>query len=169
MGHPSTQTHRNRLVGAALVLITVAAGLVLRAGLMPVPKFAVKYGGVALWSLMVFFGLGIVCPRVSTVRIALAAACISWGVEFLQLYQSPGLDAVRSTRFGHLVLGTTFNGPDLLAYLAGIGLGVALETEWLNRWASIGAPGGYRRGKEPGAGGIPKAGRMRNRENANGG
>jgi hypothetical protein len=134
-------------VYVGLVVITVAAGLVLRAGLMPIPKFVVKYGGVALWSLMVFFGLGIACPRGSTVRIALAAGCISWGVEFLQLYQSPGLDAVRSTHLGYLVLGTTFNGPDLLGYLAGIALGVALETAWLNWCAPIGIPGRRQSGK----------------------
>jgi hypothetical protein len=147
MGHAPTRTNRSLFVYVGLVVMTVAAGLVLRAGLMPAPRFAVKYGGVALWSLMVFFGLGIACPRVSTVRTALVAGCISWGVGFLQRYQSPDLDAVRSTRLGCLVLGTTFNGPDLLAYLAGIALGVALETALLNWCAPIGLPGGRQSGK----------------------
>jgi hypothetical protein len=33
---------------------------------------------------------------------------------------------IRHTRLGHLVLGSIFNPPDLLAYAAGVGLGALL-------------------------------------------
>jgi hypothetical protein len=48
-------------------------------------------------------------------------------VEFLQLYHAPCIDAIRATRPGRLVLGTTFNAPDLLAYPVGIALGAWAE------------------------------------------
>jgi hypothetical protein len=58
----------------------------------------------------------------------LLALAFAWGVEFSQLYHAPWIDAVRATLPGRLVLGTTFNWPDLLAYALGVGLG-ALE-DW---------------------------------------
>lgn len=77
---------------------------------------------------MVFFGSGFLFPRASTLTIALLALTFSWSVEFSQLYRAPWIDAIRSTLPGRLVLGTTFNWPDLPAYALGICL-VALG-EW---------------------------------------
>ena len=65
-------------------------------------------------------------------RIALIAVCFAWSVEFLQLYHAPWIDGIRSTRLGHLVLGTMFNSPDLLAYVIGIALGALAERVFLN-------------------------------------
>jgi hypothetical protein len=39
----------------------------------------------------------------------------------------PWLDAVRATRLGHLVLGSDFDGRDLLAYAIGVLGAVGLE------------------------------------------
>ena len=86
-----------------------------------------KYGGDALWALMVFVGFGFLLPRASTLVVALLALTFSWGVEFSQLYHAPWIDAVRATLPGKLVLGNTFNWPDLLAYALGIALGVLVE------------------------------------------
>ena len=82
---------------------------------------------------MVFLCFGIVFPRSSTVRIALAAVCFAWCVEFLQLYHAPWIDGIRSTRLGRLVLGSMFNSPDLLAYVVGVGLGVLGECVFLKK------------------------------------
>jgi len=43
----------------------------------------------------------------------------SVGVEFLQLYHAPWLDGIRRNHFGHLLLGSTFNPMDLVAYSVG--------------------------------------------------
>ena len=54
-------------------------------------------------------------------------------IEFLQLYQAPWIHSIRAMRLGHLILGSTFNWPDLLAYLAGIALGAFAERACLKK------------------------------------
>jgi Protein of unknown function (DUF2809) len=112
---------------AVMVIAVVAAGLLWRSGFIPLPQSLSNYGGDALWALMVFLGFGFLFPRASTVAVALLALAFSWGVEFSQLYRAPWIDAIRATVPGKLVLGNTFNGPDLLAYALGIGLGALVE------------------------------------------
>lgn len=118
---------RSRVAHAVAALLVVGIGLVWRSGLVPLPSVAVKYGGVALWALMVFLGVGAAVPRAATARVAAMAVGIAWCVEFLQLYHAPWIDAVRSTRLGRLVLGATFNTPDLLAYCAGVAGGAVAD------------------------------------------
>ena len=118
---------RSRPLYALLVALVIGTGLLWRSGLIPLSNFFSKYGGDALWALMVFLGFGFVFRRSSTVRIGLAALCFAWSVEFLQLYHAHWIDAIRSTRFGRLVLGDTFNVPDLIAYAVGVALGVVAE------------------------------------------
>ena len=118
---------RSRLLHAVLALTVVAVGLLWRSGLIPLPASLSNYGGDALWALMVFVGFGFLLPRSSTLMIALLALAFSWAVEFSQLYHAPWLDAIRATLPGRLVLGNTFNWPDLPAYALGIGLGAWME------------------------------------------
>lgn len=122
---------RNRVLYAGLALVVVAAGLLWRASFMPLPPVVSKYGGDALWALMVFVGFGFLLPRASTQIIALLALTLSWGVEFSQLYHAPWIDTIRATLPGRLVLGSTFNWPDLPAYALGVGLGAWVE--WRRR------------------------------------
>jgi hypothetical protein len=82
--------------------------------------------------LSYFSAFGFVSPCTSTVRIGLIAVCFAWSVEFLQLYHAHWIDGIRSTRLGRVVLGTTFNSPDLLAYVVGIALGALAERVCLN-------------------------------------
>ncbi len=65
-------------------------------------------------------------------RIVILAVCFAWSIEFLQLYHAPWIDMIRSTRLGRLVLGRTFNSPDLIAYFVGIMLGALAEIVYLN-------------------------------------
>jgi hypothetical protein len=116
-------TTRNRVLYAGLALAVIAAGVLWRSGLIPLPQWLSNNGGDALWALMVFVGFGFLLPRASTLVVALLALAFSWGVEFSQLYHAPWIDAVRTTLPGRLVLGTTFNWPDLPAYAVGIALG----------------------------------------------
>ena len=121
---------RNRALYALLALAVVAAGLFWRSGLIPLPQWLSNNGGDALWALMVFVGFGFLLPRASTLVLALLALTFAWGVEFSQLYHAPWIDAVRATILGKLVLGTTFNWPDLPAYAVGIALGAWVEWRW---------------------------------------
>lgn len=118
---------RNRVLYAGLALAVIAAGLLWRASFMPLPPVVSKYGGDALWALMVFVGFGFLLPRAPTFVVALLALTFSWGVEFSQMYHASWLDAVRATIPGRLVLGNTFNWPDLPAYAAGVALGAWAE------------------------------------------
>jgi hypothetical protein len=112
---------------AGLVLAVIAAGLFWRSGLVPLPHGLSNNGGDALWALMVFLGFGFLFPRASTITVALAALGFAWAIEFSQLYHAPWIDALRATIPGRLVLGNTFNWPDLPAYALGIGLGALAE------------------------------------------
>jgi hypothetical protein len=76
---------------------------------------------------MVFWGFGLLAPRARTSRVALAAVAFCFAIEFTQLYQAPWIDAVRATTPGRLVLGQGFHAFDLVCYVAGVGLGMALE------------------------------------------
>jgi hypothetical protein len=84
---------------------------------------------------MVFVGFGFMRPRTSTLAVASLALAFAWAVEFSQLYHAPWFDAVRATLPGRLVLGTTFNWPDLPAYAVGIALGALAEWRWRGRHA----------------------------------
>jgi hypothetical protein len=118
---------------AGLAFAVIACGLLWRSGLIPLPQWLLNNGGDALWALMVFVGLGFLLPRAPTWVVALLALGVAWGVESSQLYHSPWLDAVRTTLPGRLVLGSTFNWPDLPAYALGIAFGALAEWRWRAR------------------------------------
>lgn len=119
---------RSRPLYTFWILLTIASGLLLRSRHVFLPPAIEKYGGDLLWALMVFLGFGWLFRRSATLRIGAMALAFAWAIEFLQLYRAGWLDAIRQTRPGHLVLGSTFNSPDLLAYAAGIALGIAFES-----------------------------------------
>jgi hypothetical protein len=117
---------RRNLYGLWIVLV-MGAGLLWRSSFFPLSWFFSKYGGDALWALLVFLGFGFLFSKTSTPRLALAALCFSWIIEFSQLYHAPWIDSVRATRMGGLILGSIFNIPDLPACVAGIALGAIGE------------------------------------------
>jgi hypothetical protein len=121
---------RSRLVYASAAALVVGTGLLWRSSLLPLPSFLAKYGGDSLWALAVFVGFGFIFRRSSTVHVALVALGAAWSVEFFQLYHAPWIDGIRATRLGRLALGSSFNSPDLIAYVLGIAVGVCAECIW---------------------------------------
>ena len=105
----------------------MATGLLWRVHLFPITGSVAKYGGDAWWALLVFIGCGFLFNAASTRRVVTLSLCFAWLIEFSQLCRAPWIDSIRSTRAGHIVLGSTFNTPDLLAYAAGIALGAWAE------------------------------------------
>ncbi|WP_217167946.1 DUF2809 domain-containing protein [Streptomyces sp. AC512_CC834] len=101
------------IVGAGLTLRAVAAGDV------------AKYGGDALYTLLVLALVFVVAPSTPPAKAAGAALAVSWGVEFLQLTDLPAQLARQSTA-ARLVLGSTFNAPDLFWYAVGAVAGWSL-------------------------------------------
>lgn len=106
---------RTRLAAAGAAAVIVGAGLTLRA--VATGEVA-KYGGDALYTLLLFALVLVVAPGTAPIRAAALALAVSWGVEFLQLTDGPAYLARQST-VARLVLGSTFNAPDLFWYAVG--------------------------------------------------
>ena len=123
----ATRTRNRRWYLPALI-VAIAAGLASRRYAWLFPACLGKYPGDALWALMVFLLCGLALPRASALRIGLYALGISFADEFSQLYQAPWINGIRSTTMGHLILGSAFAWPDLLAYTVGVALGVLAES-----------------------------------------
>ncbi|MER7717569.1 DUF2809 domain-containing protein [Streptomyces flaveolus] len=110
---------RIRLAAGVAAMVIVGAGTGLRA----VSEGEVaKYGGDALYTLLLFALVVLVAPRTTPWKAAAVALAVSWGVEFLQLTDLPAALSRRSTA-ARLVLGSTFNAPDLLWYAVGAAAG----------------------------------------------
>ena len=130
ISHHATRTSgATRIVRACLWLSVIVAGLALRQfgpglGLSFAP---VKYGGSILWGTMVFFAVAIVASNLSRGKIALIAAAIAVCVELFRLVHAPWLDDFRLTTSGALLLGRVFSPWNMLAYGAGIILGMVLD------------------------------------------
>jgi hypothetical protein len=118
---------RNRLLYVVLIAGVIGSGLLWRSSLLSFSAFISKYGGDSLWALLVFLGFGFLLPRLSTRRIAVIALCFAWSIEFSQMYHARWIDSIRANRLGGLVLGSTFNWPDLLAYAIGVLVGALAE------------------------------------------
>ena len=124
---PASITRRNFSLYAGAALAVIVLGLASRRVPGILPACLGKYPGDALWALMVFFGWGMILPRLATGRLAVLALATSYAVEFSQLYQAPWLNAIRGTTLGHLVLGSGFDGRDFAAYAVGVAVGVLCD------------------------------------------
>ncbi|MEU6525860.1 DUF2809 domain-containing protein [Streptomyces sp. NPDC046924] len=111
---------RRRLAAAVAAPAVIGAGL----GLRTVATGDVaKYGGDALYTLLVLALVVLVAPRMTPPRATGVALAVSWGIEFLQLTGLPAQLARHST-VAPLVLGSTFNAPDLFWYVVGAAVGL---------------------------------------------
>jgi hypothetical protein len=119
------QLPRNRVIYSLAVLGVVGLGLATREAHLK--SMLGKYPGDALWATMLYLGLGILMPRMRPRRLALVTLLAAYGVEFSQMIQEPWLREIRRTRLGHLVLGSTFHWPDLIAYSVGVALAFCSE------------------------------------------
>ncbi|MFC4502764.1 MULTISPECIES: DUF2809 domain-containing protein [Streptomyces] len=115
---------RIRLAAAGAAVVTVGAGLGLRA--VAAGSLA-KYGGDALYTVLVLTLVVLVAPRVTPLTAAASALAVSWGVEFLQLSEVTAELSQRSA-VARLVLGSTFNPPDLFWYAVGAAAGWLVHT-----------------------------------------
>ncbi len=113
-----------RLVALAAALVTVAAGLAVRAASDGVPA---KYAGDLLYTVLLYTLVIAAAPRTRPAWAAAVALGVSWLIEFAQLTGVPAELSARSS-IARLVLGSTFNPPDLLWYAVGALLGWVVHT-----------------------------------------
>ncbi|MFJ2649819.1 DUF2809 domain-containing protein [Streptomyces sp. NPDC087420] len=115
---------RTRLTALACAVSTVAAGLGIRAW---ADGDLAKYAGDALYTALVHTLVVCAVPRVRPRTVAVGAFVFSCAVELLQLTPVPAGLAARSG-LARLVLGSTFNAPDLLWYAVGAGAAAVLHS-----------------------------------------
>ena len=118
----------------------IAAGLASRRFSQFLPVFAGKYPGDVLWSLMVFFGLGAIFRKASSIQLGFGALGFAFGIEALKLCPAPWLADVRHTTLGHLIFGNVFSWQNLVAYTIGVLAGLIFEVLFV---ANLRASGGH--------------------------
>lgn len=118
---------RTRARYVALALLTIAVGLLVHLSGSALGPVARDVLGDALWGAMMVWWTGAVAPDARLAVRSAVAYAICTAVEVSQLYHTPGLDAVRATKLGHLVLGSGFDPRDLAAYALGVGAAALLE------------------------------------------
>ncbi|WP_137993441.1 DUF2809 domain-containing protein [Streptomyces vilmorinianum] len=114
---------RTRLVACAAAVLTVAVGLGIRS---VASGLVAKYAGDALYTVLILTLVVLLAPRVRPVTAAGIALGFSCAVELFQLSGVPAELAEHST-LARLVLGTSFNAPDLFWYAIGAAVGWAVH------------------------------------------
>jgi hypothetical protein len=118
---------RRRLTYVVLALGTIVVGLLVHLWGTALGPVARDVLGDALWAAMIAWWAGALAPGAALAARSAGAYAVCAVVEVSQLYHAPGLDAVRATRAGHLVLGSGFDPRDLLAYAVGVAGAALLE------------------------------------------
>lgn len=108
-----------RLGALVAAVVVVAAGLGIRA---LSAGAAAKYAGDALYTLLLYALAVAAVPRARPAVVAGVALGVSWLVEFAQLTGVPAELSAHSA-LARLVLGSTFNAPDLFWYAVGAVVG----------------------------------------------
>jgi hypothetical protein len=114
-------------VTALLLVVTVAAGLLVRFAHLGLPGFVMKYGGSMLWALMFYWIASALWPSGRVVPAALLTAGLTAAIEFFKLVHSPVLDAFRLTLPGIMLLGRVFSPWDIAAYWLAIAIGALID------------------------------------------
>ena len=125
MASPKVQRHRVLKYRTALLIsifLIVPLGYVVRFH-GPAPEWVNDaFGSIAyeiFWILLVAF----LFPQASPLWTAVGVCFATCVLEFLQLWHSPFLEAMRATLPGRLVLGNNFAWSDFLSYFMGSLLG----------------------------------------------
>lgn len=118
---------RVRVPHLALAIGTILVGLVVHGWGGGLPAAARDVIGDMLWAAMVVWWTGVAAPAAPLRLRAATSLAICFIVELSQMYHSPGLDALRHTTVGQLVLGTGFDPRDIVAYTVGVAIAAFLD------------------------------------------
>jgi hypothetical protein len=120
-------SRRRVVVSLLLIVVTMMAGLTIRFAHVGLPVFMVKYGGSALWAMMIYWIVSSVLGTWSVKSAALVAGCVATAVEFFKLYHAPALDGFRHTIAGALLLGRIFSFRDIAVYWIAIAIAAGVD------------------------------------------
>lgn len=115
----------------AAALLTIAVGLLVHRGPLPLNGALRDIIGDALWAVMMVCWVSALQPHAPRRVRLIASLVLCWLVELSQLLHTPALDAFRATTAGHLVLGSGFDPRDLLAYTVGVVIAARLDA-WIS-------------------------------------
>ena len=76
--------------------------------------------GDVLYAVLIYFTFSLLFPTKNRFHILLISLLICFTVEISQLIKWDWLKTIRSTTFGHYVLGEGFLWEDLLCYVIGV-------------------------------------------------
>ncbi|HET6856079.1 MAG TPA: DUF2809 domain-containing protein [Streptomyces sp.] len=115
----TTDRRRIRLAAAAAAVVTLCAGLGVRA---VADGDVAKYAGDVLYTVLLCTLVVLVAPAAVTRWTAAAVGLgLSWAIELFQLTGVPA-ELSQHSVVARLILGSTFNAPDLFWYAVGAGL-----------------------------------------------
>ncbi|MEN8652669.1 DUF2809 domain-containing protein [Streptomyces sp. 21So2-11] len=118
-------TRRTRLAADGAAAVTLCAGLGIRA---VADGDVAKYAGDALYTLLLCTLVVLIAPAAVTRRTAAGIGLgLSWAIELSQLTGVPA-ELSQHSVIARLILGSTFNAPDLLWYAVGAGLFLLIRT-----------------------------------------
>tara|TARA_R110002072_G_scaffold69483_13_gene168477 strand:+ start:9222 stop:9629 length:408 start_codon:yes stop_codon:yes gene_type:complete len=118
---------RSRLYIFLALVLTIALGLASRSTSTTVPEFFAVHAGDALWTVALWLTLAWIRPDARCAILTIIAITTSFLVEISQLWHPDWLDALRSTTFGALALGTDWDALDPARYVAGALLVVTVD------------------------------------------
>jgi glycopeptide antibiotics resistance protein len=101
------------------IIIIVPLGYVVRFAKEPGPEWLYDTFGSVAYEIFWILLVPLLFPKASARWTAVGVCLATCGVEFLQLWQPPFLQAARATLPGRLVLGNTFSWSDFFSYFIG--------------------------------------------------
>ncbi len=136
MTSPISPHHRffkYRVILLINISLIIPLGYIVRFSNGPAPEwFNDSFGNIAYQILLILLTV-LLWPQASLAWTAFGVCLFSCGIEFLQLWQPPFLQAARATLLGRLILGNTFTWSDFPPYFVGNLLGW-VYARWLARF-----------------------------------
>jgi len=111
---------RERLVYLALISAIMPVGLTVHLRGDVLSPMVRDIAGDALWAAMMVLWMGVLAPGAPLPARAAAAFAVCVLVEACQAFHTPGLDVIRRSTLGHLLLGSGFDARDFAAYAGGV-------------------------------------------------
>lgn len=108
---------------AVILAVLVPLGLLTKSYAGPLRIWVNNFAGGVLYEIFWCLIIGFMRPRINALRVAVWVFLITCGLECLQLWHPPVLEAARRPFIGKALLGTTFSLLDFPHYIAGSAAG----------------------------------------------